>query len=70
MARGGEGELGVDQGGGGGRRGANLVVVQHDDVHAALSQRSDGCDSGRAAVHRQEQGGGESRQAILHGFLG
>ena len=45
-------------------------MVQDDDVHAPLSERSDGSDGGRAAVHRQEQGGGELCQAILHGFLG
>jgi hypothetical protein len=57
--------LGVDQGGGGGGGGANLVVVQHDDVDAALAQRGDGGDGVRAAVHGEEQGSGELREAML-----
>ena len=62
-------ELGVDQRGGGWRGGGDLVMVQHDDVHAALCERGDGCDGGRAAVHGEQQGGGELRQAILHAVL-
>ena len=45
-------------------------MVQDDDVHAPLSERSDGSDGGRAAIHRQEQAGGELCEAIFHGFLG
>lgn len=62
--------MGVYEGSRGGRRGANLVMVKDDDVHAPLSEGGDGSDGGGAAVHCQEQGGGKLCQTILHGLLG
>ena len=62
-------ELRVDQGDGGGRGRGDLVVVQDDDVHAALAQPGDGVDGGRAAVHREQQRDGEFLQAVLHAVL-
>ena len=59
-------ELRIDQGNGGGRRGANLVMVQDDDIHAPLSERGDGFHGGRAAVHGEQQRGRKFLQAILH----
>lgn len=44
-------------------------MVQDDDVHAPPSERGDGSDGGGAAVHCQEQAGGELRQAIIHSLL-
>jgi hypothetical protein len=40
-------------------------MVQHDDIDATLAQRGDGGDGVRAAVHGEEQGRGESREAVL-----
>ena len=69
LARGCCSELGIDQGDGGRRRGGNLMMVQHDHVHAALAEPGDGGDGGRAAVHGEQQRHGELPEAILHAIL-
>ena len=44
------------------------MVVQDDDVHAALRERSNGGGGGGTAIHGQEQGGRRARQAMVHGL--
>ena len=61
--------MGIDQGGGRRRRRRELVMVQHDDVHTTLAEPGDRGDSGRAAIHREQQRDGEFSEAILDPVL-
>ena len=54
---------------GGGRRNGDLVMVEDDYIYAALLQPRDGVHRGRAAIHRQQQRGGEFFEAILDSLL-
>jgi hypothetical protein len=45
------------------------VVVENDDVDAALFEPGDGLDARGAAIDREEQGGWEFVEAIFDGFL-
>ena len=50
----------------GGAGDGDLVMIQHDDIDAALFEPGDGFHGGRTAIHRQQQRGREFLQAILH----
>ena len=45
------------------------MVVENDDVDAALFEPGNGLDARGAAIDREEQGGREFVEAILDGFL-
>jgi hypothetical protein len=48
----------------------NLVMVQHDDIHAALAEPINGGDGGGTTVHRQQQPDWKLLKTILHAVPG
>jgi hypothetical protein len=45
------------------------VVIENDDVHAALLEPGYGVNGGRAAIHSQQESGGEFFEAVFDGVL-
>lgn len=61
--------LGVDQGDGAGRRSADLMMVEHQDIHAPAGEPFDRRERRGAAIHGEEKRCGEFVEAVFHARL-